>query len=379
MTSARRDPGLALILLVAAALLAGTGGCVSEREIIPDEFVVDPVDVLPCGFTPLSGTRMSVYDCNPVFSATGEPWVENIRSVAFRTQAVLGHPLFQVWYTADMTGYDGWGLGHAVSPDGITWHAHESNPLYGPTLGWDAEQATAMTVAYDRSNDAYAILYQGSDVVNGSLGVGLLTSPNGGVWRAPEGGSQMVDLVADRTGLCWPLGLAWTNERGYFGYFASSAATGGSCEIFGFESPDLPDDAIAVDRVRSLRAGPSSYDGAGATSVAPVVVNGIEYLFYTGFRTWETIPDAPGFRRTSDTSLALATRVGSAGRWTKSDENPFPINLVEPGVVSLVGAQAIGDVWVRDDYPVEGTEAPTSTRRGIGYFLYEPALAEPHP
>ena len=45
MTLARRDL-VGLWLLIA---------CSSEQQLIDETFFVDPVDVLPCGFTPLSG------------------------------------------------------------------------------------------------------------------------------------------------------------------------------------------------------------------------------------------------------------------------------------------------------------------------------------
>lgn len=363
--------------LVRVELVMGTSvllavGCSSDVQF-SSGLSIDPVDVLPCEFSPISGTKLSVYDCNPVFTSVDEAWSAEVISVAFRTQRVLGAPVFQVWYTSELAGYEtGWGLGHAVSFDGITWQPHPDNPLYGPTPGWDRQRASAVNVAYDEVNDSFALAYQGSDLEASSLGMGVLQSPNGVRWREPEAGSQLFDLTDPYIPYCWPLGLSWAPSRGYFGFLAS-AGPGQTCEAYRFDAADLSPDAVTLDGGASLRAGPREFDASGMTSVAVVEFEETFYLFYTGFRTW--VPtENDRFIRTSDTSLALAT--SSDGRfWSKSGrENPLPVALTEPGEVGGLGAQVIGDrihLWVTDQYD-------ELDQKGIGYYLYEPTI-EAHP
>ncbi|MBX2803684.1 MAG: hypothetical protein KTR31_38765 [Myxococcales bacterium] len=346
-------------------------GCVSENEV-RDDFEVDPVDILPCGFTPISGTHWSIYDCNPVFTGTDEPWVEDIISVAFRTESVFGHPVFQVWYSAAMKGYQSWGLGYAVSDDGIEWATHADNPVYGPTFGWDAQRATALTVAWNAAEGEYAITYQGSDLPNDSLGMGVITSTNGVAWREPPAGSRLIDLTAAGNYYCWPLGFTWQPDEGYIGYIAANASNG--CHAFRFDADALAPDAINVRPRQALETRSNTrYDAAGATSVATVVLGETHYMFYTGFSGWVPVKTNPNFRRTNDTTLAVATSETGV-RWTRDEDNPVPISLNEPGRVGTIGAQAINGrvhVWVTDFYP-------DLKQKGVGYFLYEPD-SDAHP
>lgn len=361
--------GRSAFAALSAALL--WSACGSETGLRADFELVDPVDVLPCEFQPISGTRMSVYDCNPVFTSVDEVWSEGVGSVAFRTQYVLGHPMFQVWYTSELSGgLTGWGLGHAMSADGITWTAHPDNPLYSPRTGWDAGGASALNIAYDSDAEDYALTYQGQNLGEGSLGLGLLRSFDGVLWREPEAGSRLIDLT--NRDVCWPLGMSWTPSRGYSGFVAFSRRAN-TCEAYGFEADELETGSLEVGDSAAVRAGPQPYDRSGVLSTATVELNGAFYLFYVGFETW--VPaKVPGFVVAAHTSLALATSDDGVS-WAKAaEENPLPVNLTSPGQIRTVAAQAIGErihVWVTDEYPELG-------QRGIGYYLYDPGI-EPHP
>ena len=94
--------------------------CGTEYEVVQGPVDINPGDVAECGFTPISGTKMSVYDCNPVFTGSDEQWADGFVSVGFRTQEVLGHPFYQIWYSSRPSGVgEGeWGMGYAVSSNG---------------------------------------------------------------------------------------------------------------------------------------------------------------------------------------------------------------------------------------------------------------------
>ena len=115
-------------LLAFAALLVS---CTSEYDLTGERPDVDPGEVTECGFTGVSGTYISSYDCNPVFTTTGEVQAADVGSVAFHTTEVLGHPFYQIWYVGfpEGGGYGTYSLGYAVSGDGTTWDTHPQNPL----------------------------------------------------------------------------------------------------------------------------------------------------------------------------------------------------------------------------------------------------------
>jgi hypothetical protein len=120
------------------ALLFGATlvGCTSDYEVIPEPVDVDPADVTECEFNPISGTQLSVYDCNPVF--TTQSGTLDVDSVGFLTTTVVGHPFYQIWYSA--TEGSGYELHYAASGDGTNWDDHPSNPLLLSQSGaWDQD------------------------------------------------------------------------------------------------------------------------------------------------------------------------------------------------------------------------------------------------
>lgn len=367
----RRSRDLAAGLVALAAVACG-----NETNLRSSFESVDPVDVLPCEFSPLSGSRMSVYDCNPVFTSVDEPWLESVDSVAFRTEFVMGHPVFQVWYTGALAVSDTrWGLGHAISADGINWTPHPDNPLYVPTTDWDRDAATGVNIVFDADADAYALTYQGSNLDGdpASLGVGLLTSSDGVFWDEPKTGEPLIDLTRTSR-VCWPLGMSWSSGQGYYGFVAFEAPGRDLiCQPHRFEADALAAGSLEVDDGPALEAGPDLFDASGVTSTASVELNGRFYMFYVGFESWEP-SGVYGFVTAANMSLALAVSDDGV-TWRKAEgENPLPVALTSPGQISTVGAQVIGErihVWVTDRY--EDLDS-----RALGYYIYDPAI-ELHP
>ena len=145
------------------------------------------------------------------------------------------------------------------------------------------------------------------------------------------------------------------------------------CEAHEFTTDDFQEDTIDVEDRRALRVGPDAYDASGAASIATVKLGDTWYMFYVGFRTWESVEGYDNVIRTVDRTLNLATSTNGT-RWAKHPDNPLPVSLNDPGIVGSVAAQAIGGrihVWVADTYPDLGKSA-------VGYFLYEPAAPD-HP
>ena len=345
---------------------------------------IDPGQVAECGFTPISGTRFSQYDCNPVFTgADGESFV----SVGFRTQEVLGHPFYQIWYSHNR-GADGWGMGYAVSDDGTSWQTNANNPVVrSKDTRWDQNRMDAMQLIWDDSRKEYVLWYQGFTYGDGFLdpgvwGVGIKTSPNGVDWSDLQGNGMIMDLStpgANGVDYCWPLGVTWTLEDGYSGFLAGGQAGGllgqPTCETYAFRGSDLEDpSSFKFDSNPILAAGPERYDAAGHASLAMVPWAEDEYyLFYTSFEAWENQPD--GSVSSSVHHFNYAT--SSDGKnWDKSPQNPLPINNQPEKLVRDVAAQRYGSrilLWISDTYTVDGTNVP-----GVGFFYFEPDI-EPHP
>ncbi|MBX2803230.1 MAG: hypothetical protein KTR31_36455 [Myxococcales bacterium] len=173
MTLASTDwrGGLAVVALLA--------GCAQEYQVAAP-IDVDPADVLECAFSPISGTQLSVYDCNPVFAGTDENWGQGFRSVGFRTQSILGHPFYQIWYSATPDGDLGdYGLGYAVSGDGTNWETHAGNPVIDTARGWDDDLMDQVRVVWDADSAEYVLAYQGFNLREGTFGIGMFTSPDG--------------------------------------------------------------------------------------------------------------------------------------------------------------------------------------------------------
>ncbi len=49
-------------------------GCPSDYEVIPAPPDVDPGEVTECDFSRVLDTDFYSYDCNPVFTTSGEAW-----------------------------------------------------------------------------------------------------------------------------------------------------------------------------------------------------------------------------------------------------------------------------------------------------------------
>ena len=93
--------------------------CNSDYELSGEKPNINPGEVTECPFSVVSGTQLSSYDCNPVFTNTDEDWGSEIGSVGFFATEVLGHPFYQMWYSSSSTeGFGDFGMGYAVSSNG---------------------------------------------------------------------------------------------------------------------------------------------------------------------------------------------------------------------------------------------------------------------
>jgi hypothetical protein len=350
-------------------------GCGQEYGVLQGPVQVDPEDVTECGFTPIEDTRFQRYDCNPVFTNSGEDWVEGgVGSIGFHAEQVLGHTFYQMWYS---TGYEdgNYGLGYAISPDGTNWEPLGDNPVVvNPDSGWNRDTMGAVTVVWDDSEKEYVLAYQGINYTTNANGLGLMTSPDGQDWEPFNDGEPMIELskLIDGTRYCWPLSLTWDAEDGFLGYISGGKATNSVCQVYSYQGDELG--SIEPNDEPVLRAGPDEYDIEGQASASVVKLDGTYYMFYTGIPEWRPVPEDPDFIYPYNTSLNVATSDDGI-HWEKDEDNPIrEISLVdEPMMIGSVSAQVVGPrihLWIDDYYEDLETTA-------VGYFLYEPNI-EPH-
>lgn len=339
----------------------------SEYEIVAEPPDVDPGEVTECDFTRVGDTAFWAYECNPVFTTTGEGWAPTIDATTFLVTEVMGHPFYQLWYTGvtDADALDGYQLGYAVSAEGTDWTPHPQNPLLASEEGaWDASSMDAMQVVWDPSTDQYVMVYQGLNASMGNLGLGVATSTDGVRWaRLPQ--NPVLDLTAPAAGLdgwCWPLGLSLGAVAGYTGWLAGVPSGSDACEVYTVAAGDLATWEPQADKV--LPAGErGDFDEKGFVSVATATLDDTEYLFYAGFGAWE---QSGVYQTSSEHFFGMATKRGD--EWVK-EPGPIPLHQTDSGDVIAVAAREVGSrihLWITDRY--DGAFA-------VGYFLFDPARA----
>lgn len=383
---------LALLLL---------SSCATDYELQGERPNVDPGEVTECGFTGISGTRISRYDCNPVFTTTGENWAGEIGSVAFHTTEVLGHPFYQIWYIGWPTGanYGQYSMGYAVSGDGTNWDSHPSNPMVS-SMGnetWDTDIMDGLQVVWDDAGSQYVAAYQGANIGTDAFldpsffGMGILTSPDGVTWTRHPSNPVMdfSDVLSAGPRPCWPLSLTAQNG-GFVSYIAASDPNYDplsdpdcddpfglgmgdpcvpACEVYAASSTDLANWGVA--NAATLRAS-QWYESKGMAAAAVAQLDGVFYMFYISFERW--VSSGADIVTADGIHFNMATSVDGGATWIKDPMNPLDqIAMTSPAQARSVGAQTVGSrvhFWVGDTYS-EGS--------GVGYFILEPDLEATHP
>jgi hypothetical protein len=360
------------------ALFSLLAACGSDYELNPEPVDVDPGDVTECEFSPTESSGFYEYDCNPVFTTTGEEWAQSIGSTTFTVAPVLGHAMYQLWY-AGVGGDDDfgdYGLGYAISDNGTDWEPHPANPLLMESgdSAWDGSNMDALQVVWDPEAEKYVMIYQGYNLELNTWGLGVAESEDGQSWRRVSD-DPVMDFASSsgEQRWCWPLGLTLSpsGDGGYQGYIAGSSSGSDKCEVYGIqaysESSWHPDTAPTL---------PVSEDGAwddtGVISVAVAELDGEWYMFYVGFGEWE---EHPGETYVTSKHQYLGWARSTDGLHWEKEAEPIPIHkdtLSGTGEVGSVAAVAVGSrihLWVTDTYTLEGQ----GEVGGVGYFLFDPS------
>lgn len=363
-------------------LLTGCAGV--DYDLKGERPDVNPGDVTECPFSAVSDTKISSYDCNPVFQEENG----DVGSVGFYATDVMGHPFYQMWYTSHASSEDfsAYSMNYAVSSDGTNWKTHEQNPLFeADSSSWDKDSIAGQVIVWDPIDSQYVMAYQGVtlgtgefdpdtwEIDNGIWGLGIATSPNGVDWNrssSPAINFNDFDPLFGGSTIspCWPLTITLTNRGAFRGYIAAAKADEAmfgeaACHMYAMTGVDAK--TWIIDESDPVFEAGADYDSKGFTSATVVELDGTLYMFYIGFTTWE---EQEGYQSARNMTLNLATSTDDGENWTRDPDNPLPIS--SSGIVGNVAAQVIGErihLWVTDDY--DGKQA-------VGYFLYEPKIDE---
>ncbi len=372
-----RTPPFVLLLLAS---------CEQEYQVVPKPPEVDPEDVTECPFTQVEDTDFYRYDCNPVFTTTGEGWAETIGATAFNVTEVLGHPFYQLWYTGltddDESSFPPYAMGYAVSPDGTEFAALEGNPVLeqGDKESFDADYMSGNQVVWDPSSRQYVMIWQGinddvnpRNIVNG-LGVG--TSADGRDWTrfAKNPVFDFGGDAAEDFSYCWPLDLTLGEVSGYTGYMAGGQTPTRQgqeslCEVYRLNAGTLGE--WKANETVVLAAGDEGeWDDRGMIALSVATLGGTRYMFYVGFGLWTA---QGNYVLATHAYLGMATYDEDGERW-KKEGDPIPVHLTEDGQVSGVEALTVGNrihLWITDSYEIDG-----EPQQAVGYFLFDPARAD---
>ncbi|MFH1468137.1 MAG: hypothetical protein ABIO70_27370 [Pseudomonadota bacterium] len=355
-------------------LITGLGlvGCPSDYEVLPKAPDVDPGEVTECGFTQVEGTDFYSYDCNPVFTTSGEEWAGAIGNTTFNVTEVLGHPFYQLWYVGapNDSVMGQYGLGYAVSDNGTRWTANPANPLLEAPpqpAAWNHSGMQGMQIVWDPTAEIYLLLYGGYNVdTNPSQWeLGVASSPDGTAWTQ-SASNPVFDLTqpqGDVLGWCWPLGLSLGSVGGYKGYVAGYDTFDGACGMYSLSSTD--GETWHMDTEPVLQEGPAnSWYDQGFISTSTAKLGDTWYLFFVGFGDWEQYQ---GYQSSKNMFLGWATSP-TQGDW-QIQRDRIPIHQTAVGEVGSVAAVRVGSrihLWVTDNWG--GTT-------GVGYFLFDPYAA----
>ncbi len=347
-------------------LILALTGCASEYEVIPEPPDVDPGDVTECGFSQVLDTDFFSYDCNPVFTTSGESWAGTIGSTTFNVTEVVGHPFYQMWYVGAPAGteYGDYGLGYAISDDGTNFTPYGGNPvLENPedVREWNHDGMQGMQVVWDPDAMQYLILYGGYNIQGGDWKLGVATSVNGLSWDLS---APVFDLTNPSSGGmvngCWPLGLSLGSVGGYKGYVAGYNMGETACSMYAMSSSDGLSWNMANNQL--IPAGPpNSWYDEGFIGTSVVELDGTWYMFFVGFGDWEI---NVGYQTSKNMYLGWA--ISSDGNSWEVQQDRIPIEQTPQGEVGAVAANRVGDrihLWITDTWDGES---------GVGYFLYDP-------
>lgn len=152
-----------------------------------------------CAASPLNGqVRWFKFAGNPVLQPGPAGTWDNSAARIDRVLFIGGGFGYYMWYTGYKGGVDaGPGIiphiGHAISPDGITWWKDQANPVLAPTGGtWDAEGVLRPYVQQGQAGDPEFMMWYTGVGSFPPFRIGYAYWAGGGTWKKLESGSPVL-------------------------------------------------------------------------------------------------------------------------------------------------------------------------------------------
>ena len=125
-----------------------------------------------------------------VTSADGVHWTEPVIALGPNPQSgweddinrpgVIHQPDgYHMWYTGQAKGHSY--IGHATSPDGLTWTRMSEKPVLSPDKPWEQAAVMCPDVMWDITSKLYRMWYSGGEQYEPDA-IGYATSPDGNTW-----------------------------------------------------------------------------------------------------------------------------------------------------------------------------------------------------
>jgi predicted GH43/DUF377 family glycosyl hydrolase len=195
---------------------------------------------------------------------------------------------YRMWYTSYTSSGSTAFIGHATSPDGITWTKYASNPIFGPgNSDWEATGPGSCWVL-PSPQGGYDIWYDAYDAAVQSPHIGHATSVDGISWRRDSLRNPVLRHGSltewDETGALYPIVLklntSSTDSAWYMWYVGSR--TGGSYRAGLATSDDGISGWQKSETNPVLVPSGSGWDGTYAGAGTVLLRDSTLHMFYDG-------------------------------------------------------------------------------------------------
>ncbi len=320
---------------------------------------VDPSLVTDCDFQPVVGAPgVRAYTCNPVFVEDAVA----LSGVDFGDVDVAGHAFYQLWF-ADRDG-----VWTAASANGTSWEGLE--PTDWPRDAWDDGQVQNVRVAFDADQQQYHMVYHAySSDSEPFFGIGQAVSEDGVHWeKNPMNPVLSASYPTGGRYLSWPVDYA-IDGGVHRAVFAATLPGETALQLVELEA-EHGDWGAATSRVVQRPGTSGMFDDEGFLDADFVELDGRLYLFYVGIAEWEDNGSFVTARGTRF-GAKVSDDDGQTWRDLFDGPLPIGQRRTGAvGIAARVVGPRI-HIWATDDYDL-GEEEDEVAMSGVGYFLYDP-------
>ena len=284
---------------------------------------------------------------NPVLDVGQEgDWDDKYISV---NEVLVIDSIFHMWYTELHYGNPSYCIGHATSPDGVTWTKDTNNPVLekGEVGAWDDVFVYASSVKYDGSE--YHMWYGGWDATVSQ--VGHATSPDGINWTKDP---QNPVLTGEAEEWDYPSVTASTvlfDNNTYHMWYEANRQIGYATS----------EDGVSWEKDKNnpvfTKGSTGSWDSYIVSSAQVIDSSGVKYkMWYSGRQN--SIAASIGYAESSpfvdipDTAFLHAlieegvnTNGDSLISYSEAEASDIYLDVSRKGILNVTGIEAFENLW----------------------------------